>query len=72
MPNDITVSIPLTDLVQLYNAVDMLVDEIQNADATAWRKAQVVHPDVVDIATSRRDKFKVLIRNGLDLHLGGA
>ena len=72
MPNDITVSIPLADLVQLYNAIDMLVDEIQNADATAWRKAQVVDPDVVDIATARRDKFKVLIRNGLNLDLGGA
>jgi len=64
--SNITVSIPLAAFVQLYNALDMLLDEVKNADT------QVIHPEVVDIAQSRRDEFKVRIRNGLDINLGGA
>lgn len=67
MPNDITVSMPLVELVQLYNALDMLVNEANDADVEHY-----LPPAVLKIATSRRDEFKVLIRNGLDLDLGGA
>tara|TARA_Y100000401_G_scaffold52326_1_gene41094 strand:+ start:7561 stop:7800 length:240 start_codon:yes stop_codon:yes gene_type:complete len=65
--NDITVSIPLADLVQLYNALDMLVDEANDADVECY----LPHA-VLEIATSRRDKFKARIADGLHIDLRGA
>jgi len=69
MMNDdnITALIPLAELVQLYNALDMLVDEVQDTEV----ECNLPHA-VFDIAKSRRDKFKARIAEGLPLDFRGA
>ena len=69
MMNDdnITALIPLAELVQLYNALDMLVDEVQDTDV----ECSLPHA-VFDIAKSRRDKFKARIAEGLHIDFRGA
>ncbi len=67
MNDDVTVLIPLAELVQLYNALDVLVDEANDADV----KCYLPHA-VLEIATSRRDKFKARIAGGLHIDLRGA